>query len=224
MTWVTSIWKSLTDKRIEAPYDEDWSSHKKWFDEDFAPCEGINYEDLKSYAMSQYEEMRSNDETVDRKAEWLFGIGLVGFGAIVAFVQRWGFPEWPFAFSLAMVSISLILSLKARIPGKTPSPMSIRDAIYCDEQNYHSAAWITASVHGTVIGLAKVVNWKAQHVIDSARSMLCATGLFALAWFACPLIQSGCSSQGPGTSQVLQIQEVSESAAATAAEVGPAED
>ncbi len=173
-------WRQLFPPKAVPPYDITWEADDKWY-QAAKPKPDVDYSDVKAYAEKKYAEMCSVYDTVDKKAEWLFGIAFASSGALIAALN-----SWKMGVALCFLSVpafgcfvlAMALAIRARMPGPRPSTMTIKDMVSVRERD---PAWMLAligSTHCAATGLRHVTEWKSGQLSNAARFLIAGSVLF----------------------------------------------
>jgi hypothetical protein len=159
--------------------DEDMQKAREWFYA-YSPDDGRDYSLALTYAQQRYEEAKGIYATLDKKAEWLFGIGLLSISAAFVFAKEKPINAWLGLIALVFLAWGMLGALRARIPGTRTMPMSIRDVIQRVEDTTDATPWICASLQYAFTGTAKAIEWKAIQLKNSCVSIFIAIVILGL--------------------------------------------
>jgi hypothetical protein len=170
---------------LEAESDPEFVRADKWYAVDFTPvAEGnVDYKQVAEYAHDLRAEVSAAFETLDKKAEWLFGLGLLSVGAMSWMAKEWSVSWGWFILPLICAFASLLFSMRSRLPRNSFLPLSAKAALEraeADSEHFH--AWLAASTHVAVTGLlfvcarkAVLLKWSAGFLIAGAFFLSIAT-------------------------------------------------
>jgi hypothetical protein len=208
MNCLWMIWSLLSipfSHRNSVKNEVDVQREQAWYSNEFKPRTDVDYGIALKYAEDRYQELRDVFASLDRKAEWLYGLTVAAIAAVYLMCPdkrllsliSWGLPSLLFS-GLAFLSI-----VRTKIPGERPAGMSIRGAIQCVESTENPSAIISANLHCAAKELVKVNAWKANQVANASHALMVAFFLAPLVLFASPpeeAISSRAADSLPATS------------------------
>jgi hypothetical protein len=172
---LTIVWK-----RPDYEQDKEFSTEFQWYKKDWKPKGGVDYSSTLSYAKEQYSESLSVFDSLDRKAEWCFGLSVTISGAVVAFGDKVGLNVQMLFPSVAFLVLSMWGCLRCRLPGPRATPFDVRSLIDVTENTKAEEARMAASLHCAIRGIRIVTSWKSQLLGHSAILVV-----FSILWFGC---------------------------------------
>lgn len=211
LEWLIDLFRRISTPRVVDLNDNSRDDDRKWFDH-IAAKDGIDYSGAKEYAEKKYSEACAVHDAIDKKAEWVFGIGLA-FASAVALRSSGPYILWSLPAFLAIVT-SMVLALWTRLPGERDSTMKIKDAISVFENEKSPALVMAAAQHCATAGLLQIIEWKSRQLTKSALGLIAGAVLFLI-----PLIIINVAAQNaPSGSPYTHYESVPlESAGHTAA-------
>jgi hypothetical protein len=189
MKYLWVIWNLLRtpfSHRNSVKDEADVQQEQFWYSNEFKPRPDVDYGIALKYAEDRYKEIRDVFASLDKKADWLYGLAIAAIAAVYLMspnkrfssLASWGLPSLVFS-ALAFISI-----IRTKAPGERPSCMSIRGAIQCVESPESPIAIISANLHCAVKELAKVNAWKANQIANASHALIVAFFLAPLVLFA----------------------------------------
>jgi hypothetical protein len=117
-------WKRLFPPKAAPPYDATREDDDKWY-HSAQPKPNVDYSEVKAYAEKKYAELCSVYDTVDKKAEWLFGISFASSGVLIAALNT-----WKSGLAISVLSapafgcfvLAMALAIRARMPAHVQHP------------------------------------------------------------------------------------------------------
>lgn len=165
--------------RVDYMCDSVWQAEDAWY-RIAEPLPGIDYSGLREFADERYAELERVNERLDEKGQWTFGIAVASAGAAMAWHEKLGLTPTGVLPGIALLLISSWIAMRARMPGKRPSPFEIRGAMALLEQDERLDFWRCASLQCVVTGLRIVNGWKARQVEFAAGALIAGIALLAL--------------------------------------------
>jgi hypothetical protein len=200
-------------RRPRTPYDDEWRRDQEWGRTSQSKSDA-DYDAVKKFAEDQYTELRAIFESVDKKAEWIFGIAFAASGALMFAMKSWGLGLYC-APSLLCTLLAMHWSLRAKATGEREIPLSIRAAVEVVENDPSWKLVFIASAHCTCGALKRLIDWKGSELQKATRSLFGAAMLFALPALIAPHVHQ--SEGRPDLS--LQIDRFELSGSAKAAHI-----
>jgi hypothetical protein len=148
-----------------------------WYMKEFKPKVGADYTIALTYAKEHYEEAKALFTSLDKKAEWFYGLAIVAMSAVylllpdkTLFSLTWGIPSLLCAF-LALWSL-----VSMRLPTIRPTGMTVRGAMECVEHDIgqNATPWICANLHCAIQDWNAINAWKAYRLHYAGRAILVA--------------------------------------------------
>jgi len=190
---------------FEPELEPEMSGENEWYADEFAPVEDetVDYKQVAEYAKDLRSEVNGLFETIDKKAEWLFGVGLLSIGAVAYMIKEWHLAMNWFAPSLLCSLVSMFLSLRSRMPRTSFLPLSAKAALERAESDpKHFHAWLAASTHVAVTGQNLVCDRKTTLLRWSGLVLVVAALCFSVALLWAPITStSRPSSPNPSATQ-----------------------
>jgi hypothetical protein len=202
------IWRFITiplRPSFSAEEDVEMGKARDWFF-NFQPVREKDYSLALTYARQKYDDVKEAYAALDKKAEWIFGIGILATSAaFLVFKERHIGIFWGLSF-LAFSAWGILGALRARVPADKATPMSIRDVIERVANTYDATPWICASLHHTTMWMKKSAEWKALLLKNACYSIFIAMILLGLtAIFSKPF--SSPTDHGPPGSVRSALQQ-----------------
>ncbi len=168
-----AIWKSLRTPYPVPPYDSEWEKDYEWY-QTFQPSKDTGlYSRLKDDASERYKELVEVFNSIDSKAEWVFGIAIGGLAGVFAAVLPWKLPFLSILPTVAALLVTMWVALRCRIPNDRPAPMTVQRMMKLVETYPAEFDGIySASTHMAIEGLKRVNKWKTLLVRGAVYSLL----------------------------------------------------
>jgi hypothetical protein len=166
--------------------EPDIQQEHDWYSKEFKAKADVDYGIVLKYAENLYREALVTFASLDKKAEWLYGLTIAAIASVyllspekkISTLISWGLPSLVFS-GLAFISI-----IRTKSPGERPASMSIRGAIQCAESSEDPSAIISANLHCATKEILKVNAWKANQIANASRALIFAFFLAPLVLFA----------------------------------------
>lgn len=200
LTWaILRIWGSWA---ISARPDfEDHASYKDeaaWYG-GFSP-EKDGYARIREYGEKKYEEAMKIYATLDQKAEWCFALGSGGVAGVFLMAEKMSLSRWLCVPSIIAFAVAMGICVRARLPGRRPTPMTTRGVIEIHEKGHDVDARIAASQHCATCGIRSIVSWKSQKVGAAAYALVAGACLFII-----PFLFSKAHQENPARARAAHI-------------------
>ncbi|NQT16668.1 MAG: hypothetical protein HQ582_28170 [Planctomycetes bacterium] len=141
--------------------DPRFVSEYQWYASQWKPQPGVDYSKVLLYAREQYKETLSVFDSLDKKAEWCFGLGVTISAALIAFGANAGIDLRIVFPSIALLALSMWGCLRCRLPGPRATPFGVRSLIDVTENTKAAEARLAASINCAIHGIRIVTNWKS---------------------------------------------------------------
>lgn len=173
--WLKNFWFA-PDYRLdlECKNEEDWYRELK-------PEGDTDYTYLLDYARRKYELALDAFSTLDTKADSLFRFSAMMAGILFAGLKaldiHFGFP---LIVAFLCFLLSMVLTIRIRVPVATATPVSIRAALDSVDQvsPQYIGSKLAASYHVAFSAITLLTSWKASRLRDASYLFL--GGLFLM--------------------------------------------
>jgi hypothetical protein len=182
-----ALWCRVFTPRPVEPYkgsewEADWQAELAWY-KNVSANNGVDYQQIRDFSEKKYSEFREVHDTLDKKAEWLFGIAVAAAGAIFVAIKSWGFSWWLCVPSFGCAVSAMLFCLRTRDPRERSTLMPIRKMVSALENDPSWTMVMIGSTHCAAEGLKYLIAWKGEQITRASKALLWGTVLF----FALPL-------------------------------------
>ena len=152
----------------------------EWYAKEFTPVEGKEYDTALTFAMKKWADIESSLMALDKKAEWIFGIGTLSISAAFLVLKERQISPWLAIPFLVFAAWGILGALRARLPGEKPTPTSIRGVLECTAKTSNAKSWICASLQSVCSALGYLTQWKGMVIQHACYSIFIAMILLGI--------------------------------------------
>ena len=177
------LWQFIRSPFRHGFFAEDFIEVRKndrWYLDEYKPIPNKDYSIALIYARQKYEDIKEGLSALDKKAEWIFGIGIISISAAFLVLKERQISIWWCLPFLIFSAWGILGALRARLPADKDTPVSIRGVIERVENTSDAVPWLCASIQCAFVSMIKLADWKASLLTNACYSIFVAMILIGL--------------------------------------------